>query len=122
MTGMFDRDLPRTGANFAPLSPLSFLSRTAEVYPDKLAVVHGELRRTWAEVDARCRREAALGQLQPHFLIVCVVFFRKPQDNLSPEAFVLALEAALVHITLRRELLRIEIAVRLLEVFELHAA
>ena len=59
MTSIFDRDLPRTEANFAPFSPLSFIERTAEVYPERLAVVHGELRQTWGETYTRCRRLAS---------------------------------------------------------------
>ncbi len=59
MTSIFDRDLSRNEANHAPLSPLSFIERTAEVYPDRLAVVHGNLRRTWGEVYERCRRLAS---------------------------------------------------------------
>ena len=59
MTSIFDRDLPRTEANFAPFSPLSFIERTAEVYPDRLAVVHGDLRQTWGETYARCRQLAS---------------------------------------------------------------
>jgi len=64
MTRIFDQDLPRNAANHAPLSPLSFIARSAEVYPDRLAVVHGELRRSWAEVFTRCRRLASA--LQQH--------------------------------------------------------
>ena len=56
---IFDQDLPRTEANHAALSPLSFIERTAEVYPERLAVVHGELRRNWAEVFSRCRQLAS---------------------------------------------------------------
>ncbi|KQT10285.1 acyl-CoA synthetase [Ramlibacter sp. Leaf400] len=59
MATIFDQDLPRNAANFAPITPLSFLERSAEVYPQRLAVVHGELRRTWAEVHARCRQLAS---------------------------------------------------------------
>jgi fatty-acyl-CoA synthase len=59
MGSIFDQDLPRNPANFAPLSPLSFLERSAEVYPDRLAVVHGSLRRTWSELYARCRQLAS---------------------------------------------------------------
>jgi len=55
----YDQDLPRTEANFAPLTPLSFLERAAEVYPRRLAIVHGDLRQTWAQTDARCRRLAS---------------------------------------------------------------
>ena len=58
MPGIFDQDLPRNPANYAAISPLSFIERTAEVYPDRLAVVHGELRRTWAEVYQRSRQLA----------------------------------------------------------------
>ena len=59
MTDIFSQDLPRTGANFAPISPLSFMERTAEVYPNRLAVVHGELRRSWSQVYTRCRQLAS---------------------------------------------------------------
>ena len=55
MPNIYDQALPRTEANFAPLSPLSFIERTAEVYPDRLAVVHGDLRRSWRELYTRCR-------------------------------------------------------------------
>ena len=56
--GIYDKDLERNKANFAPLSPLSFLSRTAAVYPDHPSVIHGQKRFTWAETDRRCRRLA----------------------------------------------------------------
>ena len=59
MPNIFDRDLPRNAANFAPLTPLSFIERAAEVYPLRPAVVHGELRRNWGELYARCRRLAS---------------------------------------------------------------
>ena len=54
MPSIFDQDLPRLEANFAALSPLSFIERTAEVYPDRLAVVYGSLRRSWSEMFTRC--------------------------------------------------------------------
>ena len=59
MTSIFDQDLARNPANFAPLSPLSFIERAAEVYPQRLAIIHGDLRRTWSEVYGRCRRLAS---------------------------------------------------------------
>jgi fatty-acyl-CoA synthase len=55
----FEVGLDKNAANFVPLSPLSFLARTAAVYPDRLAVVHGKTRRTWAETYRRCRRLAS---------------------------------------------------------------
>jgi fatty-acyl-CoA synthase len=59
MTSIYDQDLPQTPANFAPMSPLSFLERTAEVYPRRLAVVHGALRQDWATTYRRCRQLAS---------------------------------------------------------------
>jgi fatty-acyl-CoA synthase len=59
MPGIFDQDLPRNAANFAPMSPLSFLERAAEVYPQRTAVIHGSLRRDWQQTYERCRRLAS---------------------------------------------------------------
>ena len=55
----YDTDLDRNTANFVALSPLSFLERTARVYPNRLAIVHGALRQTWAQTFERCRRLAS---------------------------------------------------------------
>jgi fatty-acyl-CoA synthase len=52
-------DLPKTAANYAPLTPLGFLTRTAAVHPDALAVVHGPSRFTWRQTAERCRRLAS---------------------------------------------------------------
>ena len=59
MPSIFDTDLPRTEANFAPLTPLAFIQRAAEVYPDRLAVVHGALRQSWGQTYRRCRQLAS---------------------------------------------------------------
>ena len=56
----YDRDLDRTPANYTPLSPLSFLARAVDVYPDRIAVVHGHQRLTYAEFLARSRRLASV--------------------------------------------------------------
>ncbi len=55
----YDTDLDKNPANHAPLTPLLFLDWTAEVHPDRLAVVHGERRYTWAQTAERCRRLAS---------------------------------------------------------------
>jgi len=52
----YDTDLDRNPANFAPLTPITFLERAAYVYPDRVSVVHGARRSTWKETYARCRR------------------------------------------------------------------
>jgi fatty-acyl-CoA synthase len=51
--------LDKNAANYVPLSPISFLLRSASVYPDRLAVVYGERRYSWREALERCRRLAA---------------------------------------------------------------
>jgi fatty-acyl-CoA synthase len=55
----WERGLERGPANHVPLTPLGFLARSAAVYPGKTAVVHGDRRYTYAELEARCRRLAS---------------------------------------------------------------
>jgi fatty-acyl-CoA synthase len=52
-------DLPRNQANYAPLTPLTFIERAAYVFPNRLAVVHGDQSWTWKQTYARCRRLAS---------------------------------------------------------------
>ena len=51
--------LDKNAANYVPLSPLSFLERSALVYPARTSIIHGSRRFTWAETYARCRRLAS---------------------------------------------------------------
>jgi len=55
----YEIDLDRNPANYAPLTPLTFVERAASVYPERTAVVHGARRYTWKETYARCRRLAS---------------------------------------------------------------
>lgn len=55
----YERDLDRNGANFAALTPLGFLERSADIYPGRTAVIHGPLKRTYGELRQRCRRLAS---------------------------------------------------------------
>ena len=55
----YDIDLDRNPANFQPLTPLGFLERAAAVFPDRTAIIHGRLRRSYAEFYARTRRLAS---------------------------------------------------------------
>lgn len=59
MSTAYDIDLDRNPANFQPLTPLPFLERAAAVYPDHTAIIHGPLRRSYAEFYARSRRLAS---------------------------------------------------------------
>ena len=61
---IYERDLDKTSANYAPLTPLQFMERAASVYPDHVALIHGTRRQSWAETYARCRQLAsALAQI-----------------------------------------------------------
>ena len=55
----YDTDLDRNPANYQPLTPLGFLERAASVFPDRTAIVHGALRRTYADFYTRARRLAS---------------------------------------------------------------
>ena len=55
----YDTDLDRNAANFQPLTPLTLLERAAAVFPDRTAIVHGALRRSYTEFYARSRRLAS---------------------------------------------------------------
>ncbi|MDP6390865.1 MAG: acyl-CoA synthetase [Alphaproteobacteria bacterium] len=55
----FETDLDKNAANYVALSPLSFIERTAAVYPDRPAIVHGNRLITWSEAYGRARRLAS---------------------------------------------------------------
>ncbi len=54
----YDTHLDKNPANYQPLTPLQFLERAAWTYPDRLSVIHGGRRMTWAETRERCHRLA----------------------------------------------------------------
>ncbi|WP_207061357.1 acyl-CoA synthetase [Motiliproteus sp. SC1-56] len=58
-TNPYEQFLDQNPANYVALSPLSFLERAAFVYPNKTAVVHGDVRRSWSETYRRCRQLAS---------------------------------------------------------------
>jgi fatty-acyl-CoA synthase len=55
----YEQHLDKNPANYASLTPLSFLERTASVYPDRPSVIHGSQRYTWKETYQRARRLAS---------------------------------------------------------------
>jgi len=59
MSTIFDLHLEKNAANFVALSPVSFVERSAEVFADLPAVIHGNRRYTWAQVRERSARLAA---------------------------------------------------------------
>lgn len=56
---MYVQGLDQNPANHVALSPISFIERAALVFPEKLAIVHGELRQNWFQTFMRCRRLAS---------------------------------------------------------------
>lgn len=55
----YEVGLGKNRANYVSLTPLTFLRRSALVYPDRVAIIHGNLRRTWSQVYERCVQMAA---------------------------------------------------------------
>ncbi|MHC8380684.1 AMP-binding protein [Pseudomonas sp. LB3P14] len=59
ITGAYANGLDQSPANHVPLTPLGFLDRAALVHPERVAIIHGELQRTWAQTRERCYRLAS---------------------------------------------------------------
>ena len=59
MAHMYDTNLDKNDANFTPLSPLSFLIRAAEVYPNRASIIHGKKQFTWSETYKRSKQLAS---------------------------------------------------------------
>ncbi|MDP6927892.1 MAG: AMP-binding protein, partial [Rhodospirillales bacterium] len=57
--GIFEMGLGKNPANYQPLTPISFLNWAETVYPNKIAVIHGDMRFTYREFGERCRRLAS---------------------------------------------------------------
>jgi 3-(methylthio)propionyl---CoA ligase len=58
-THPYETGLGKNPANYVPLSPIGFLRRSAQVYPNRIAVIHGKRRYTWRDAQQRCRRLAS---------------------------------------------------------------
>ena len=59
MASQYDTNLDRNPANHQPLTPLTYLSRAALIFPDHPAIVHGDLRRTYRDFCTRSRQLAS---------------------------------------------------------------
>ena len=55
----YQSGLEKNAANFVALSPLSFIERTARIYPQRTAIIYGERQQNWADTYTRCRRLAS---------------------------------------------------------------
>ena len=56
---LYTDGLDKCAANYTALTPLGFLERAAAVYPNHVAVIDGEVKKTWGEIYQRCRRLAS---------------------------------------------------------------
>ena len=59
MSNHFETGLPQNPANYTPLSPITFLTRTAFVHPQRTSVIHGNRHWTWDETYKRCCKLAS---------------------------------------------------------------
>ncbi len=51
---IYEQSLNKNKANFAHLTPLTFLERAASVFPERTAIIHGELHQNWSDTYKRC--------------------------------------------------------------------
>jgi len=58
MATKFDEDLDQCAANYQSLTPIHFLNRSADIFPDRTAVIYGDKSYSWLEYANRCRRLA----------------------------------------------------------------
>ncbi|HMY06311.1 MAG TPA: acyl-CoA synthetase [Accumulibacter sp.] len=59
MQNIYNQGLDKNTANYTPLTPLTFIARTAYIYPERTAVIHGQRRFTWLQTYTRVRRLAS---------------------------------------------------------------
>ena len=59
MANIYDQDLDRNQANFQPLTPLTFLERAAAVFPEHIAIIHGNAQINYHRFYSRCRQLAS---------------------------------------------------------------
>ncbi len=59
MPNMYRVGLDKNPANYTPLTPLTFVERSAYVYPERVAVIHGQRRQSWLQTFTRCRQLAS---------------------------------------------------------------
>lgn len=55
----YESNLDRNQANYVPLSPIGFLERSARIFPNRISVIHENLRYTWSETFTRCKQLAS---------------------------------------------------------------
>ena len=59
MINSYNIDLDKNLANYQPLTPISFLERAADVFPNHTAIIHGSLKQTYSNFYARSKKLAA---------------------------------------------------------------
>lgn len=109
----FSSGLDRNSANYAALTPLTFLERAATVHPGRPALLHGDLRQSWAQTYARCRRLASalarrgigtgdtVAVMAPNVPALYEAHFGVPMAGAVLNALNVRLDAATIAYTLR---------------------
>ncbi|MDO8789816.1 MAG: acyl-CoA synthetase [Sulfuritalea sp.] len=64
MSNPYANGLDKNPANYVPLTPLTFIERSAYIYPERVATIHGQRRYTWGQAYARSRRLASALAMQ----------------------------------------------------------
>ena len=59
MQSKYEWGLDKNQANYLPITPLDFIKRAASVHPNKTAIIHGNIKRTWSETYSRCLKFAS---------------------------------------------------------------
>ena len=59
MSNIYRVGLDKNPANYTPLTPLTFLARSAYIYPEVVSVIHGQRRYNWQQTFTRCRQLAS---------------------------------------------------------------
>ena len=55
----YDKNLDKNNANFVPLTPISFLERAKDIYPNYEALIYEDRKYTWSEIYKRCTKFAS---------------------------------------------------------------
>ena len=116
---IYENGLGANQANYAPLTPVDFLERAATTWPKKVAIIHGDIRRTYLEFKSRCRQMASAlerrgirkgdvvgiiapntpAMLEAHYgVIMAGAVLNALNYRLDPAAIAFILDLSLIHI------------------------
>ena len=113
MRQIYEEGLAKTPANYEPLSPLSFLTRSSQLYPEKTAIVYEEERISWREFHIECKKVASalveegvgfgdtVAAVLPNIPEMMVLHFAVPMVGAVLNAINVRLDAATIRFILK---------------------